>query len=60
METEKQNSNTPKRVPITGFGPLTAVGAAKLEYETIAARPDGSKTNASPRKKRKQKKIQGQ
>jgi len=40
MKTEKQSSNTPKRVLITGcssgFGLLTAVGAAKLGYETIA------------------------
>ena len=40
MQTEKQNLNTPKRILITGcssgFGLLTAVGAAKLGYETIA------------------------
>ena len=40
MNAEKQSQNTPKRVLITGcssgFGLLTAVGAAKLGYETIA------------------------
>ncbi|MHC4386713.1 MAG: SDR family oxidoreductase [Planctomycetota bacterium] len=40
MNTEKQSSNTPKRVLITGcssgFGLLTAVGAAKLGYDVIA------------------------
>ena len=40
MNTDKQSQNTPKRVLITGcssgFGLLTAVGAAKLGYETIA------------------------
>ena len=39
MKTEKQNSNAPKRVLITGcssgFGLLTAVGAAKLGYDVI-------------------------
>ncbi|MHC5163395.1 MAG: SDR family NAD(P)-dependent oxidoreductase, partial [Planctomycetota bacterium] len=48
MNTEKQSQNTPKRVLITGcssgFGLLTAVGAAKLGYETIATmrNPDKS------------------
>ena len=40
MNTEKQGQNTPKKVLITGcssgLGLLTAVGAAKLGYETIA------------------------
>ena len=40
MKTENQTENKPKRVLITGcssgFGLLTAVGATKLGYETIA------------------------
>ena len=40
MNTEKQTQNRPKRILITGcssgFGLLTAVGAAKLGFETIA------------------------
>ena len=40
MNTEKQGQNTPKKILITGcssgLGLLTAVGAAKLGYETIA------------------------
>ncbi len=40
MKTEKQSQNLSKRILITGcssgFGLLTAVGAAKLGYETIA------------------------
>ena len=40
METEKKTQNSQKRVLITGcssgFGMLTAVGAARLGYETIA------------------------
>ena len=40
MNKEKQNQNAPKRVLITGcssgFGLLTAVGAAKLGYDVIA------------------------
>jgi len=40
METEKKTQNSRKRVLITGcssgFGLLTAVGAARLGYETIA------------------------
>ncbi|MHC4374470.1 MAG: SDR family NAD(P)-dependent oxidoreductase, partial [Planctomycetota bacterium] len=40
MNKEKQKQNAPKRVLITGcssgFGLLTAVGAAKLGYDVIA------------------------
>ncbi len=40
MRTEKQNLNTPKRILITGcssgFGLLTAIGAANRSYDVIA------------------------
>ncbi|MDH4202839.1 MAG: SDR family oxidoreductase [Phycisphaerae bacterium] len=48
METEKKTQNSQKRILITGcssgFGMLTAVGAAKLGFETIATmrNPDKS------------------
>ena len=50
MNSEKQSQNTPKRVLITGcssgFGLLTAVGAANLGYETIATMRNLDKSDA--------------